>query len=305
MKKAALSAALLLCATLLLAEGGGERALTLYYTSSLNGNLDGCNCRKNPKAGLVKRAAWLHARRDRERSILVDAGDILDVYPDEPLSRAILDSYAELGYDAVAVGDQELTDGIPRLLEYRETVPLICHNLTVCPDETRCVFVTLEPLLVSRGGLRIGIFALIDPEAFALYPEQLTSLLKIPPPAQVAPGLLQQLREQGAELTILLYHGPYERARALALEVEGLDVVVVGHEQQLIDAEQVGDTTFVSPGSQGNHLGILSMSFDSRGRPSLANRFEYFRWETSPDDPQVRRRILAYREALRGRVLEQ
>lgn len=304
MKTGALSLVLLVCAALLFAAGTAERSVTLYYTSSLNGNLDGCDCRSNPKAGLVKRAAWLRAHRDRESSLLMDAGDILDPFPDELLSQAILASYADLGYDAVAVGDQELADGIPRLLEYRETVPLVCHNLAVCFDEDRCVFVTLEPVLITRGGLRIGILALIDPEVFALDPEELAGSLQITCPPQAAAGLVRELREQGAELTVLLYHGPDEKARSLALAVEGLDVVVVGHEQRLIDAERVGDTTLVSPGPEGNRLGILTLSVGKGARPVLANRFEYFRWGADPDDPQVRRRILEYRETLRGRVIE-
>jgi len=304
MRLPAVVAALLACASLLPAAGNGEQSITVYYSSSLNGNLDGCQCRGNPRAGLVKRAAWLRAQREVERSVLVDAGDILDVYPDDLLARGILESYADLGYDAVAVGDQEFANGIDRLLEYREGSPLLSNNLALCPDENRCVFFSVQPLLISRSGIRVGVFALIDPEVFALYPGELTNALKISAPADLAPVILEELREEGAELTILLYHGPYERARELALQLRGLDVLVLGHEQRLIDAEAAGDTTIVSPGAEGNRLGILTVSLDPRGRRRVDNRFELFRWETSPDDPAVRRRIAEYREAMRGRVIE-
>jgi 2',3'-cyclic-nucleotide 2'-phosphodiesterase (5'-nucleotidase family) len=296
--------ALLLSAALLPAAGGGERGVTILYSSSLNGNLDGCACKGSPKAGLVKRAAWLKAHRERDRSVLVDAGDILDVFPDELLSHAILDTYADLGYDAVAVGDQEISDGVQALLDYRERYPLVSHNLSICPDENRCVFFSLEPPMLTRGLLRIGLIALIDPGVFALYPEDIRAAVKVSSPRAVASSMLQDLRERGAELVILLYHGRYEEAKSLALELKGLDVVVVGHEQRLIDAERVGTTLLVSPGGEGNRLGILSVSLDERGRVRFENRFELFRWESSPDDPAVRERIEAYRTEMRRRVNE-
>jgi 2',3'-cyclic-nucleotide 2'-phosphodiesterase (5'-nucleotidase family) len=304
MKLTGIVLALWLVASLLPAYGGGEHGVTILYSSSLNGNIDGCDCKGNPKAGLVKRAAWLRVHREADRSVLVDAGDLLDVFPDPLLSQAILDTYDELGYDAVAVGDQELADGVEALLAYRSRYPLYSHNLSLCPDDTRCVFFSLRPLLLDRGGLRIGLFALIDADVFALYPEELKKALKIAPPEVVAPGILEDLRDQGAEMVILLYHGFYEKAKALALGLEGLDVLVAGHEQRLIDAEQAGGTIIVSPGAEGNRLGILTVAYDGRGRIRIDNRFELFRWDSSPDDPAVRRRVEEYRAEMRRRVNE-
>jgi hypothetical protein len=47
------SAAALLSVSLLPAQ-----TLTIYYTASLRGDLDGCACERNRVAGLVKRAAF-------------------------------------------------------------------------------------------------------------------------------------------------------------------------------------------------------------------------------------------------------
>jgi 2',3'-cyclic-nucleotide 2'-phosphodiesterase/3'-nucleotidase len=304
MKGTGITLVLLLCASMLPAGGESERSVTLLYSSSLNGNLDGCDCKGSPKAGLVKRAAWLRAHRQPDESVLVDAGDLFDVYPDPLLAQAILDTYAELGYDAVAVGDQELAEGVEALLAYRERYPLYCHNLSLCPDDTRCVFFSLQPLLLQRGGVRIGLFALVDPEVFTLYPEELKKALKIAPPEAAAVGAMEDLRDQGAELVVLLYHGPYDAARALALGVDGLDVLILGHEQRLIDAETAGGTIIVSPGDEGNRLGVLSIAVDRRGTLRVENRFELFRWESSPDDPTVRRRAEEYRTEMRRRINE-
>jgi len=71
--------------------------LAIYYSASLNGNLDGCNCDMNPVAGLVKRAAFLRSHERPKPSLLVDAGDILDELPDKELARHIFEVYQELG----------------------------------------------------------------------------------------------------------------------------------------------------------------------------------------------------------------
>jgi len=110
--------------------------LRIYYSASLNGNIDGCNCDMAPTAGLVKRAAFLRSREAPEPSLLLDAGDIFDAFPDEELAHNILEVYRELGYDFIAVGDQELSNGLDSLLEYGRDFPLVCHNLSVLVEGT-------------------------------------------------------------------------------------------------------------------------------------------------------------------------
>ena len=53
------AASFLAAALLWLAALSPAAALTVLYSASLNGNLDGCDCRSHPRAGLAARAAWL------------------------------------------------------------------------------------------------------------------------------------------------------------------------------------------------------------------------------------------------------
>jgi 2',3'-cyclic-nucleotide 2'-phosphodiesterase (5'-nucleotidase family) len=282
--------------------GNGERTLTILYSSSLNGNLDGCDCKGHPRGGLVKRAAWLRTLEKPERILLVDGGDLLDPYPDPDLATAIFDTYLELGYTAIAVGDQEFANGVDRILEYREQYPLMAHNLTLCPDENRCVFFSTTPQIVERAGLRIGLFALLDPGVFALYPAELTNKLKIQDPRTAARIQLTYLAEQEVEITVLLYHGPYQGAKQLAEAVAGVDVLIVAHEQRLIEPRRVNGAILASPGEEGNRLGILTLKVKADGNVEYSNLFRLFSWQEDPDDPSVRRRIDEYKRRLRERI---
>ena len=280
--------------------GQQERQFTIFYTSSLNGNLDGCACKTAPKAGLVKRAFYFRRERDVDNSLLVDAGDIFDVYEDKLLAREILEVYRELDYNAVAVGDQEFSNGIAELLANGEEYPLFCHNLTLCPDESRCIFFSNEPLVIEKSGFRIGLFALLDPEVFTLYPEEVRKQIKLASPQATAENMLRQMED--VDLTLLLFHGSYEKAVELAKNVEGIEVIVVGHEQRLIEAHKVNDSILVSPGKEGNRLGILTLALTSKGVIEYDNHFRLFRYEGDEDDAAVRRRIERYRLELREKL---
>jgi 2',3'-cyclic-nucleotide 2'-phosphodiesterase (5'-nucleotidase family) len=286
-------------------EPGGvaaEAGITLYYSASLNGNLDGCVCQTHPRAGLVKRAAFLRSLPDPSTSLLLELGDIFDTQPDPDLERHILDVYRELGYTAIAVGDQELAGAADARLNPRDELPLLCGNLTVRPQGAAAVPFSAQPLILERGGMRIGIFALLDPEALRSLPRPARERLQVEPPEAAAVRIREGLAGRQVALAILLYHGPYERARRLLRRVPGIDVLLVGHEQRLIEAHPEGRSVVASPGEEGNHLGILHLSPDPAGKLAWTGELRSFRYAADPDDPAVRKRIQQYREALYSRL---
>ena len=286
------------------AAGGGnpEHELRILYTASLNGNLDGCYCVSHPRAGLVTRAHILRSLPDRDKGLLVDVGDILDVGRDELLAEAILETYNELDYDAVAVGDQEFSNGLEMLLEYRERYPLVSHNLALCPTEDSCIFFSVKPILVERAGLKIGLFAVSDEESYRFSPIGVKDRIKISSATVTAEGMVSRFREQGIDLTVVLFHGYVENARKLAEEVSGIDVIVVGHEQRLVDAERVGSTVLVSPGEEGNRLGTLTVNILRDGTKRYANTFRLFDYTTDQRDARVQERVYDYRVKMRARL---
>jgi 2',3'-cyclic-nucleotide 2'-phosphodiesterase (5'-nucleotidase family) len=287
-------AAALLC----LAAATPASALTVLYSASLNGNLDGCECKGTPRAGLAARAAWLKNYPLREAALVVDAGDILAADPDPELACEVLEAYAELGYDAVAVGDQEFSCGVPLLASWRGRFPLRAHNLVLC-QEDRCIYFDQEPLVLDKGGEKVGLLALLDPQVFALYPVKLRDSLKVAPPAQAAAPLVSALRARAVDWVVVLYHGRIEEAERLARQVPGIDLLVVGHEQRLVEPRRVNGALLVSPGEEGNRLGLLTLRRDARQRVRSTHEFRYFRFQLDPRDPDILARLERYRQKLR------
>lgn len=299
--KAFAGAVLFLLAVCAFSADFGSEPLVVYYTSSLNGNLDGCDCKSNPKAGLVKRAAFLR-ERDRQATILVEIGDILDPRGDEVGAEHILQVYKELDYDAMAVGDQEFANGVGKVLQYKDEYPLHSNNLSICPDDTACYFISLGPLILERGDWRVGIVSVTDPSVFYFSPDSLKEKLKIEDPAETARMMLEGMAEDDLDVRILIVHGRMGNVEEIAAEVSGYDVIIAGHDQMLVKPKRAGGAVIVSPGEEGNRLGTLSIKKRRTGRLNISNSFVLFDYEKDPDDPDVRERIEAYKDSLRNKL---
>ena len=294
---------MLLLAVSFEASAGGSRdgQLRLLYTSSLNGNLDGCACGSTPRSGLVKRAAYVRAKASPE-DLLLEIGDIFNPYPDELLAGHICETYLDLGYAAMALGDQELSAGIDTVLQLRGQYPLLCNNLRMLGSDGEWRAFSVGPMVVERAGRSVGIVAVVDPAVCVLYPEHITARLDIDDPASCARSLAEELGSIGVQVVVLLYHGPVESAERLAREVTNIDVLLVGHEQRLMAPHRVGSAIVASPGADGNRIGILTLRMGSQGDADFSAEWVELSYITDPDDPQVRQRIESYKAELRSRT---
>ena len=102
---------------------------------------------KSRSGGLVRRGAWVKDLRESEKGILFsDAGDLLfkkylHPIPENELTgmagkaHLIIESFNLMGYDALGIGDDDLTLGKEFLLEIsrKANFPFLCSNLL---DET-------------------------------------------------------------------------------------------------------------------------------------------------------------------------
>jgi 2',3'-cyclic-nucleotide 2'-phosphodiesterase (5'-nucleotidase family) len=288
------SAAALLSASLLPAQ-----TLTIYYTASLRGNLDGCACERNRVAGLVKRAAF--QRTVPKDALVLDTGDILDATKDPDLTREILAVYKELGYAAVGVGETELSEGVPALAANARRFPFLSHNLQL---RTKAAWEPLsaKPLLLTRAGVRIAVLGVTEPKTLEGHEELKEGNLRLEDPLQTVTRLAAESRKQGARLVIVLFHGVEEGARKLAEASPQVDLVLFGHKGLLMPPEKAGRALLACPGDNGNYIGVLTLRLGPEGIAGFEHRLLTFNYEKDPDDPSVRERVRAYRKKLQERL---
>ena len=281
----------------------GRQTITLFYTASLQGNLDGCDCKHIPRAGFVKRAYFLNNQKMVGEPILVDAGDIFEISAEPILSELILKSYKDLGYVAVATGDQELSLGIDKVAEWASMYPLVSHNLLIGKIHSDNTLSNL-PKIVQRGRVRVAILSLIEEASLAKRDIGSDPEYRIISPHIAAEAGIDEARARGAVLFIVLFHGRIAAAEELAGQVKDIDIIIVGHEGTLMDLERVDKTVLVSPGEEGNWIGIMKVNLQ-RGRiRRIENKFKDFSYKDDPDDPAIRERIEKYETDLRTILAE-
>ena len=148
----------------------------------------------------------------------------------------------------------------------------------------------------SFPGLRVGFFGLITPDLakVANVGQELNVRTDIVP---LAREMVRKLRAQGADVVVLLSHLGHEQDRQLAREVEGIHVIIGGHDHiffhEVVPHPSGWKTIIVQDGARGIRIGVLKLHL-------VRKRIVSHRWETIlldekiPGDPHLHQKMLAY-----------
>ncbi len=177
--------------------------------------------------------------RGSEKGMLViDAGDLLfkkylGPVPESELAataekaRLIVESFNLMGYDAMGIGDDDLTLGREFLLDIskKASFPFLCSNL-VDEGSGKNLF---QPFLIKEiNGLRVGLFSLLSPDVFANPSDPRKKGLSFHSPVETAQAMVRELKPK-TDLIILLSHLGYAKDMELAQKVQGIQIISGGH----------------------------------------------------------------------------
>ncbi|MGB8955870.1 MAG: bifunctional UDP-sugar hydrolase/5'-nucleotidase [Tumebacillaceae bacterium] len=199
--------------------------------------------------------------------LLLEGGDHLDMSVVECLlteGQVNLDMYAELGYQATAVGNNELmrfTLDQVRAISGRSTVPWVLANLREINGAT--VGGMKASVKVDLGdGLIAGVIGITD--LFGDLYENYLGLKNTDTVATVREEATR-LRSEGASVIVLLSHaGMKQDQEQLAPSLSGMvDVIVGGHSHTVLQEPitQSG-VIIVQAGALGRFLGELTLELD-------------------------------------------
>ena len=177
--------------------------------------------------------------RESEKGILVsDAGDLLfkkylNPVPENELTAAagkahlIIESFNLMGYDAMGIGDDDLTLGKEFLLEIsrKANFPFLCSNLL---DEASGKTLFQTSLVKEINGLRIGLFSLLSPDFFSSPSDPRKKGLNFRSPIETAQAMVRELKPK-TDLIILLSHLGYAKDIEIAQRVQGISIISGGH----------------------------------------------------------------------------
>ena len=216
----------------------------------------------------------------RQRAFL-DAGDQFQgtLFYTQYKHGAVQTVLGMLNPDAQTLGNHEFDDGPAGLRPYLDAVswPVLSAN-TDASREPRLKDRYKPYTIVVKNGQRIGIVGLTTAE---------TPITSSPGPtvafrneAQALTRAVAALKARDVDKIVALTHIGYSEDKALAAQVDGVDVYVGGHSHTFLETgndkaagpyptvvktPSGAPALVVQAGSYGTHLGLLDVTFDAAG----------------------------------------
>jgi len=231
-----------------------------------------------PDGGLARRAGMIARIRKSSRApvFLFDSGgfsaggafdrNTLGPAIDRIRTELTVDAMAAMGYDAVAVGEEELSGGEERFRELAASgrLPLVCANLL---DAKTGKPVCRPWIMVERGGLKVGVFGVIAPETQGVIARRGCSL-KVANWIATAKKLVPAIRAAGADLVVALSHVSECRTGDMIRAAPGIDFAVNGNRKswQMPGFAAAGGAYVVQFDFESRRLGVCTVTRAPRAR---------------------------------------
>lgn len=253
------------------------RVAELFFGTGLSGYIEPCGCTSKPLGGL-SRMSTVIGRSEVEHA-LVDAGQLLlpteaieDLSRPQHRAKAHLLARAlrKMNVVAMNLSPPDLVEGTEFLAELQQegAVPWVSSNVRPRSDRGPAVARSFMRVL---GGIRVGITGVTIPEQVAETSDDFAAL-ELAPAVQTE---VETLREDGAELVVVLGHLPSTDAAALARAVPEIDVLIRSPgtpiDRPPNPPERIGPVVVVEAGQQGQYLGRLRIGLGASraARPLL------------------------------------
>jgi len=201
--------------------------------------------------------------------IFLHAGDLNTGVPESDLQDAIPDIVAlnMIGLDAMAVGNHEFDNPREVLLKQMKYADFPFLSANIVDSEGKPFF---TPYIIKDfGDVKVAIYGLTTEETEILEPLYLGDL-KFLNAIEVSKKLVPAFRKK-ADVVIALVHlgwgmkhpGNYTTSGQLAMNVEGIDVIIDGHSHTKMEkAEIVNGTIVVQAWEFGKYVGRLDLDIE-------------------------------------------
>ncbi len=207
-----------------------------------------------------------------------------------------------LGIDLAVLGNHEFDFG-PAVLEKRiaeSRFKWLASNLRgadggLFPG-------TANTAIREMNGVTVGFIGLLTPATKAL--ANLGKEVNFLDPVTVAKEWIPQLRKQGADLIVALTHQTLAEDERLAKGVEGLDIILGGHDHDLT-VQATGKTLILKSASEGRYLVVLDLTVlrpdaGEKGKTRLIPNVHLLSTFRTPPHPPVQAMVEEVENRLRG-----
>ncbi|MCA9241722.1 MAG: hypothetical protein KDA37_16040 [Planctomycetales bacterium] len=276
---------------------------TLVFTGAQDGYLEPCGCAglTNQKGGLKRRHTFLKGlAADGWNPIPLDSGGQIRRFGQQAQIklRSTLNSLAELRYQAIGFGTQDLRQDLMGILINFEPDknPMTSANVGLFEfDET----FSSRYRVIQQGGFKIGVTSILGAAAIAELGE--LADIDLVDPAKALSEVVPLLEKEKCDQLVLLVYGDAAEAEQLALKFPVFNWVVagMGSAEPLLEPRRVegSSTLLVTPGHKGQYAVAIGL-YKGGDKPwryqsvPLDHRFQ--------DSPEMQQLLVDYQDELRS-----
>ncbi|NOZ04579.1 MAG: hypothetical protein GXO92_08290 [FCB group bacterium] len=272
---------------------GGNNSVYILHSNNTNGALENCYCPDHPLGSVEKRAVYVpEFIRKHPNTIVVDAGDFFSVTERYPLKDSLITvAYGLIPYDAVLLGDQEVTRN-PAFLN--RVLPLVGSQFVITNLQSPRFPNQVPYKIVKRGDIRIGILGILGPVAFKYYPKEVRAKISLKAPLVAINEILPEIIEK-TDLIIVLSHQGYDQDVRLARKLKNVAVIVGSHSQSVIkEPEQENGILISQAGKDGYYVGVIKIELNDQRRIESKSGYLVPMTLEMPDHPRVMELIGEY-----------
>jgi len=216
------------------------------------------------RLGGIDRTATLikaiRASRGDDKVLLLDGGDTWQgSYTSlKTNGQDMVDVMAQLNPDAM-VGHWEFTFGQERVEEIIEAMEYPFLGCNVYDTEWD------EPVFEStahfvKGGVKVAVIGQHFPYTPIANPRYMVENWSFGIRPETIQKRVNEARDEGAEVVVLLSHNGFDVDQKLARVVNGIDVILTGHTHDAVpEALRINSTLLLSSGSHGKYLGRVDL----------------------------------------------
>jgi len=189
---------------------------------------------------------------------VVDAGGFAPLYDQqgEIKFEVLLESFHQMEYDAISIGEREILmhqDAYNVMEKLKVSgIPIVTINVAYRGKKLRD-----KPLIIRRGGIRVGIFSLFISGDI---PQSAKKDWNIEDPKKVIDAALAYARNN-ADFVVAMLHGDLPQVREFVSKHDGMDIVIISYSTvRLKRPEKISGSLLVDTENQGTYLGRVDAS---------------------------------------------
>ena len=243
-----------------------------------------------------------------ENSFIVNTGDIsYEGSNDEPGPQffgPMADAFNSMGLEIFVPGNHEFQHG-GKYLEEDLLPKLDAQTLlgNVTYKESGKPLEHTKPYVVQEmNGVKVGFIGLTTPRQATSAHPHVGYDVNVQSLRSAASDLVKKAKADGADIVVILSHESVGRVKELGSSVEGIDIIVAGHDHKTLNQPETvknpdgRNTLVVEAASNCRYVGDMNLEIDPKSKEIIGVNYKLFSTGSVQPDPEVSAIVEKYKK---------